>query len=364
MNYIMAWFNANPARFNLLMLLILAMSLTFILTRVYDYYKPRLKEEEKVWHLALLGAGYQPILCMIWLLVLFFLLQSMCDAGYIACSETSIFIVCCTTLMVLLLWFSCRFIARMEKVLLLSYGTSHENRATVRAVAQVLRVVVIIVATLVIMQVIGLPISGLVTFGGVGGIVLGFAARDMLANFFGGLMIFWDRPFTEGDWIRSPDRDMEGVVEKIGWRQTKLRTFDKRPLYIPNSIFSTITIENPSRMTNRRIKTTIGLRYDDASKLAIIVDEIEQMLKSHPEIDQQLFMMVRLVEFGASSLNIMLYTFTKTVDWGKFQAIQQDVFLKTLAIIEFHGAECAFPTQTIHAPDLMPPDLAAKTTST
>ncbi len=92
-------------------------------------------------------------------------------------------------------------------------------------------------------------------------------------------MIYFDRPFKVGDWIRSPDRQIEGTVERIGWRMTSIRTFDKRPLYVPNSVFSNIVVENPSRMLNRRIFETIGLRYDDADKVPVIIDEVREMLK-------------------------------------------------------------------------------------
>ena len=91
-------------------------------------------------------------------------------------------------------------------------------------------------------------------------------------------MIYLDRPFDVGDWVRSPDKNIEGTVEDIGWRLTRIRTFDKRPLYVPNGTFSTISVENPSRMSNRRIKTNIGLRYDDANKVATIIADIESML--------------------------------------------------------------------------------------
>ena len=106
----------------------------------------------------------------------------------------------------------------------------------------------------------------MLTFGGVGGLIVGLAAKDLLSNFFGGMMIYFDRPFKVGDWIRSPDRQIEGTVERIGWRMTIIRTFDKRPLYVPNSVFSSIVVENPSRMLNRRINETFGLRYQDADK--------------------------------------------------------------------------------------------------
>ena len=101
------------------------------------------------------------------------------------------------------------------------------------ALAKLGYIVVGITGLLTLLQTLGLSISGLMAFGGMGGIAVGFAAKDILANFFGGLFIYTDRPFSVGDWIRSPDRDIEGTVEKIGWRVTRIRTFDKRPLYIP-----------------------------------------------------------------------------------------------------------------------------------
>ncbi|VAX03211.1 Small-conductance mechanosensitive channel, partial [hydrothermal vent metagenome] len=222
---------------------------------------------------------------------------------------------------------------------------------TLDAIAKLLRLSVMITAGLVILQTLGFSIAGVLAFGGVGGIAVGFAARDLLANFFGGLIIYLDRPFSVGDWIRSPDREIEGTVEQIGWRQTCIRTFDKRPLYIPNSIFATIAVENPSRMTNRRIYETIGIRYDDIARMADIVRDVEAMLKAHPAIDTQQTLMVNFVSFSPSSVDFFVYTFTKTTNWVEFHGIKQDVLLKIADIIVRHGAETAFPTSTVHLPD-------------
>ena len=197
------------------------------------------------------------------------------------------------------------------------------------------------------MQTFGLSLSGLLTFGGVGGLIVGLAAKDLLSNFFGGMMIYFDRPFKVGDWIRSPDRTIEGTVERIGWRMTIIRTFDKRPLYVPNSVFSNIVVENPSRMLNRRIKETIGIRYDDASKLEVIITDIQTMLENHPDIDTKQTLFVNFNAFGPSSLDFIIYTFTKTVSWVRYQQVKQDVLLKVLNIIHQHGGDVAFPTQTL-----------------
>ena len=206
----------------------------------------------------------------------------------------------------------------------------------------------LVTGVLLVMQALGFSISGVLAFGGIGGIAVGFAAKDLLANFFGALMIFMDRPFAVGDWIRSPDKEIEGTVEEVGWRLTRIRTFDQRPLYVPNSTFATLTVENPSRMLNRRIHETIGLRYDDMDAMPAVVSEVEAMLKSHPDIDQAATLMVNFVTFGPASLDFFIYTFTRTTVWEEYHQVKQDVLLKTAEIIERHGAEIAFPTQTLH----------------
>jgi MscS family membrane protein len=233
-----------------------------------------------------------------------------------------------------------------KKYYIADYAKSKQQRETISAIARFIKVIVVIIGIIVLLQNLGVSVSGLVAFGGVGAAGVAFAARDILGNLFGGLMIFFNRPFSIGDWIRSPDKEIEGSVEQIGWLLTRIRTFDKRPLYVPNGIFSTIAIENPQRMLNRRIKETIGLRYQDANKIAKITSDIKMMLTEHKAIDQNQTIIVDLVKFNNSSLDILVYTFTKTTDWITFQDIQQDVFLKILEIIEANGAECAFPTTT------------------
>ena len=227
-------------------------------------------------------------------------------------------------------------------------GQKGIDEQTGEAIRKLLQAAVSITLVLVILQTLGFSISGVMAFGGVGGIAIGFAAKDLLANFFGGLFIYLDKPFAAGDWIRSPDQDIEGTVESIGWRRTVIRRFNKRPLYVPNATFNNISVENPSRMTNRRIFETVGIRYDDAAQVSNIVDEVKYMLRQHEEIDQKQTMIVNFDKFGASSLDFFVYTFTKTTDWVRFHEIKQDVLLKIYAIVERNGGEMAFPTQTLH----------------
>ena len=258
----------------------------------------------------------------------------------------------------LLAWAALRFIAFVERHFAdVRYGPEAIDRATATVIGKLLRATVIVTAALLVLQSLGFSIAGLLAFGGLGGLAVGFAARDMLANFFGALMIFLDRPFAVGDWIRSSDRDIEGTVEDIGWRVTRIRTFDQRPLYVPNSVFLTLAVENPSRMTNRRIYEIVGVRYDDLAVLRPIVDDIRAMLREHEAIDTEHTLIVNFLNFGESALNVMVYTFTRTTVWTDFHMVKEDVLLKIAAIVASHGAEMAFPTQTLHlAPPAAEPD--------
>lgn len=246
-------------------------------------------------------------------------------------------------------WFMTSFIQRGEVT---AQDPDHVRKpldaTTASALGKLLRLSVLITTALVVLQSLGFSVSGVLAFGGIGGIAVGFAAKDLLANFFGGLMVYLDQPFRVGDWIRSPDQEIEGTVEHIGWRLTRIRTFDKRPLYVPNATFVSISVENPSRMLNRRIFETIGVRYADANKVGDIVKSVREMLQSHEDIDTSLTLIVNVNKFAASSIDFFIYSFTKTTDWVTYHAVKENIMLRIIDIIDEHDAEIAFPTQTVH----------------
>lgn len=264
-------------------------------------------------------------------------------------------------IVVALAWFLLRLINQASRNVLERAQAAGEgiDRTTVDALSKLGRFSVLVVAPLVILQDLGFSVSGILAFGGIGGIAVGFAAKDMLANFFGGLTIYLDRPFTVGEWIRSPDKAIEGTVEYIGWRHTRVRAFNKNPIYVPNALFTSIVVENPTRMTNRRIKETIGIRYADIDRMAAIVADVKAMLRAHPEIDTDTTLIVGFNQFSASSLDFMVYTFTKTTEWVRYHEVKQDVLLKIAAVIASHGAEIAFPTQSLYVESLPDEAMAA-----
>ncbi|EPR9077679.1 mechanosensitive ion channel family protein [Cronobacter sakazakii] len=217
-----------------------------------------------------------------------------------------------------------------------------------RVISRVLKIAMVLVTLLVLGQHFGMSFSGLLAFGGIGGIAVGMASKDILSNFFSGIMLYFDRPFKIGDWIRSPDRNIEGVVEEIGWRLTKVITFDNRPMYVPDSVFADISLENPGRMSNRRIKTTVGLRYEDSDKITAIVEDIRDFLRQDPDIDKNQALLVYFNGFGDSSLNIMVYCFTRTTVWSEWLDVQQKVYLKIIDIVHSRKADFAFPSTTVY----------------
>ncbi|MDG0970190.1 MAG: mechanosensitive ion channel family protein [Porticoccaceae bacterium] len=332
----------------LFIIVLVALMLGHLLHKIIDRLESRTAKTKTVWDDAFVEACRRPAVWLVWIVGINFatgVAASKMNSPVLALIEPA------NRLAVIFLGalFLNNFIKRAENNLINpAFISDPVDPTTVRAVAKLLRASVLITAILISMQLFGYSISGLLAFGGIGGIAVGFAAKDLLANFFGGLMIYLDRPFSVGDWVRSPDKEIEGTVEDVGWRLTRIRTFDKRPLYIPNAVFANISVENPSRMTNRRIYETVGIRYADIATMESIISEVTQMLIQHEEIDSEQTMIVNFNRFSASSLDFFIYTFTKTTDWVKYHTIKQDVLLKVAQVIDTNGAEIAFKTSTLH----------------
>ncbi|MBU84759.1 MULTISPECIES: mechanosensitive ion channel family protein [unclassified Alcanivorax] len=335
----------------LFIIVLCTVSVNFIMMRVIDVLDRLINKTETLWDDALLEAARIPLRLVFWVVGLSVsveLLQAVTEQANelfdLAPKVRQIAFI------VIIAMFLNRFISYTEKNLIdPSRMRKPMDQSTAAAIAKLLRVSVIITALLIVLQTLGYSISGVLAFGGIGGMAVAFAAKDLLANFFGGMMVYLDKPFRVGDWVRSPDRSIEGTVENIGWRLTCIRTFDQRPLYIPNAMFTTVVLENPSRMLNRRINEKIGIRYEDWQKMPAIVAEVKQMLIDHEELEtDSRTLIVNFDSYGASHLEFFIYTFTKTTQWVRYHEIKQDVLMKIMAIVNEHGAEFAFPTRTLH----------------
>ena len=221
----------------------------------------------------------------------------------------------------------------------------------INVLSRLYTILVLLIATAAFMVNFGIPSAAIATVLGGAGIGFTFATQQISQNFLSGFMLFFNRPFKEGDWISA--NNLEGTVEKIGWYYTRIRTFERRPLHIPNSVFATTPITNPGQMYNRRIKANISLRYEDLDRIQGITEEVKAMLEQHPDIDHNQIILVNFNAWDASSINMMVYCFTDTTVWKEWLDIQQRIFLEIAAIVKRSGADFAFNCTTLYpAPDV------------
>ncbi len=341
---------------NLWIQVLLVLVLTFIASRIRHFIiggiEKKLHSSRQIWSIATAQAIRKPAALLIWIAGVSFSIDIIRTEF-----ETPIFDSVPTlriiAVIATLTWFVTKVAYHFEVRFVETNVAANPDydRSTAEFMGKIARASAIFLGILVAMQSLGLNIAGILAFGGVGGIAIGFAARELIANYFGAIMIFLDKPFKVGDVITSPEREIEGTVMQIGWRQTVIERFDTRTLYVPNSVFASISVRNHTRQRNRRIFEYIGIRYDDSAQIEAIVSQINEMLNNHPEIDPNNSIMVNFDRFAASSLDIIIYCFTKATAWAAYQAVKQDVLVKIMDIISRHGAEIAYPTTTFHFTD-------------
>jgi MscS family membrane protein len=220
-----------------------------------------------------------------------------------------------------------------------------------------LKVVIAIIVFVMAVQNLGYSVTSLVASLGVGGLALALAAKDTVANLFGSFVVFTDQPFQIGDWVEFGS--VQGTVEEVGFRTTRVRRFDKSLVTVPNATFSDTPIINHSRRPIRQVSFTVGLTYESkAAQLKTVLEKLRELVSSHEEIDDE-FHFVHFTNFGASSLDLQIYCFTKSTNWVEFLAAREDLMLKIMEIVEGEGLEMAFPTQTLYLRDEQWPQRAA-----
>ena len=211
----------------------------------------------------------------------------------------------------------------------------------------IIRAIVVAIGVGSLLQVWGINVAGLVAGLGIGGLAFALAAKDTAANLFGSIALLFDKSIRIGEWIKIGD--VEGVVEDIGMRTTKIRSFGKSLIMLPNQVIANSPIENFSRRGIRRIKMTIGLTYGtNSEQITNIIEDIKTMLRSHEGIAQKETMLVNFKSFGDSSLDIFIYTFTNTANWAKYMDIKEDINLQIMKIVEDNNSSFAFPSQSVY----------------
>ncbi len=227
---------------------------------------------------------------------------------------------------------------------------AHLPLATGRALAvfvmRIVQALVLLIAAAMVLAELGYNINGVLAGLGLGGLSFALAGQDMVSNFFGGLVLVTERPFEIGDWVSTPD--VEGTVEDISLRSTKVRTLDNALVTVPNSKFTTTPITNWTRMNMRLAKFTLGLEYKTSSAaLQSTVQSVTDMLKQHPDVHTDT-VQVRMLDFGPSSLDVLVQFYTKTTDIKEYRAVREDINLRILGILAQQGVSLAFPSRSLY----------------
>jgi MscS family membrane protein len=213
-----------------------------------------------------------------------------------------------------------------------------------------LKVFFYIIGLVLVLQNLGYSVGSLLAGLGIGGIALAMASKDTVANLFGSIVIFLDKPFQIGDWIEMSS--LEGTVEEVGLRTTRVRTFANSLVTVPNAKFTTDPVNNWSRMKKRRIKMSIGVTYSSTpAKIDELVLKVREIIEADPKIRSD-FYLVNFDNLGPSSLDLFVYCFTETTNWAEFLQAKQEFLLKIMRAVEELGLQFAYPTQTIHVESL------------
>ncbi|WP_236006122.1 mechanosensitive ion channel family protein [Paradesulfitobacterium ferrireducens] len=220
------------------------------------------------------------------------------------------------------------------------------DRILIPFLSKTFRFLTVALAIIVILQEWEYDINGFIAGLGLGGLAFALAAKDTIANIFGGVVIIMDKPFSIGDWIKSSE--VEGVVEDINFRSTRIRTFDQALITLPNSILANASIVNWSKMGKRRISFNLGVMYSTPKeKLEACIHSIHKMLEEHPEVHKETIL-VAFDRFNDSSLDIHLYFFTNTTVWADYMKVKEDINFKIMDILEKNGVSAAFPSQSVY----------------
>ena len=234
------------------------------------------------------------------------------------------------------------------------FGSESMHETVKGFFVKLVKAIIVCLGIAAIFQEWGFNVAAVLGSLGLVGMAVALGAQDFIANMFAGLTIFLDRLFEKGNWIKTPD--VEGNVEAIGFRATKVRQFDKALVTIPNSKLASEALINFSRMTQRRIYWRIGVEYrTNKEQLAGIITDIRDYLHSNPDFETdpaKTKTFVYLDSFGASSVDILLYCFTKTTVWGEWLAVKEHLAYKIKEIVEGHGSSFAFPSTSLYVETL------------
>lgn len=320
----------------------------FVLKTILSKLSHRFDEQRRFWPLSFVTALQKPLSYFVWFTAVLCAVDTIVSSVF-SFHLANIHLILSIGAILSFSWFLLRWNTEIVKHMK-EMSEKHQlslTPANVDLISKLGTIGVIFVTIFLLLDVTGRNMQTLIAFGGIGGLALAFASQQVIANFFGGLMVYLTRPFTIGEWVCIPEKKIEGHIEEIGWYLTRVRNFEKRPIYVPNSVFTQTIVITPSRMSHERFHHTIGLRYKDIHVVKPIIDKIKKMLLEHSCVDKYLRVEVFFVDFGATALEIEISAYITIPSDMKFKAISQELLFEIAVIIDQEGAEIATPTQIV-----------------
>lgn len=298
---------------------------------------------QKIWEIAFL-----PVVILLWLLGAILIIEVLSKRFGFAFFDEYLDAFRTSVIVGSLSWLLLRW-KREAQHAILEKGRHEKKLDTpfIHVVGRILSIAILLITAMIIMQVWGVNLGPLIAFSGIGAAAIGFAAKDVIGNFFGGLMLYITRPFMVGDLVLLPDRKIEGYIEEIGWYLTAIRDKDKRPVYLPNAIFSNTLVINSSRMTHRRILETVGVRYSDFSHMGALCEELRKKIAHHPAIDTHLPVLVFFNALGSYSLDILIDVYTLATRYDHYLSVKQEILMLVYTTFKEQGIEIPFPTTQV-----------------
>lgn len=230
-----------------------------------------------------------------------------------------------------------------ENIIRLNYDL---GASLTKLVSTILKVFMVVMAMIAVMNEWGFNTTQIIAAFSVLSVGASISAQDTIKNFWASLVLFFDKPFKIGDWIELSG--INGIVEEIGIRSTRIRTFEKSLITVPNGTVANANIQNWDKRPKRRVKMNLGLTYSTSpEQMEAILNDIRNYLKSNDKIHQEQIL-VYFTEFGDSSLNIMCYYFTKSIIWAEWLAAREETYLEFIRIVQRNGSSVAFPSQSVY----------------
>ncbi len=300
---------------------------------------------------AAIQASLLPVSCYIWFVAAIQSLDLVSDRFLSESFANGLKFVFTISAVLIMGWFLLRVNHNMRQVLLQKSKKQEIalDPGKVYGLAKLASIVILLVMALLLMEVTGVSVTTLIAFGGISGLALAFASQEIIANFFGGIMIHINQPFCLGDYISLPNSNLDGTVEEIGWYETCLRSKDKQPIYIPNALFSKAYVINGSRRSHRQINEKIAIRHQDLPKTRALLDEIRSWLQGHEAVEASHRVLVHIAQVGPYGVDITINCLSDVIDESQFLQFRDDFLVHVASVIKAHGAEIAIPVEAIVA---------------